>query len=130
MFTGRIFTATSQGQPTSTGFGFIEEEAIDRAIELANLNKDVRVIKFHRPVPIMEQLLLGGSQSRKQSLDMSALLDLASPRAYYLCTFMPGVTAAEPLASRSTRQGPQREQGPATRPSEEDLPQSTQRPQR
>ena len=71
-------------------------DAIDRAIELANLDKDnTRAIKFQRPVPLIEQLLLGGSQSRKQSLDISALLDLASPRAYYLCTFMPGLTGAE-----------------------------------
>ncbi len=96
VFTGRIFTAQqAKANLLVDRLGFIED-AIDRAIELANLNKDdVRVIKFHRPVPIMEQLLMGGSQSRKQALDMSALLDLASPRAYYLCTFMPGVNATE-----------------------------------
>jgi protease-4 len=93
VFTGRIFTAQqAKANLLVDRLGFIED-AIDRAIELANLDKDaVRVVKFHRPVGLMEQLLFG-AQSRKQPIDLAALLDLTSPRAYYLCTFMPGLNS-------------------------------------
>ncbi len=81
--TGQIFTAT---QAKKNGLvdeiGFVEA-AIDRAIQLAGLNRDnVDVVKY-KAEPRLSDILFG--QSRVQpSLDMAALLETATPRAYYL----------------------------------------------
>jgi protease IV len=95
VFTGRIFTAKqAQENLLVDRLGFIED-AIDRAIELANLDKDdVQVVKFRKPIGLMEQLLFGGQQNRRPSFDLGAVLELASPKAYYLCTFLPGLSSS------------------------------------
>ena len=94
--TGQVFTTN---QALANGLvdkeGFIEE-AIDRAIALAKLNKEnVRVVEYGRP-PTLADLLLSvesplrrDSQSQSPSLDLSALLELTTPRAYYLSTWLP-----------------------------------------
>ena len=86
----RIFTAKQAKENLLVDrIGFIED-AIDRAIELANLDKkDVRVIKFHKPQGLMD-LMLSGSESRRQAFDARALLELTVPRAYYLFSWTPG----------------------------------------
>ena len=70
------------------------EAAIERAIELADLDKDnVRVVKYTRRVPGLLETL-SGTQARTPGpfgLDLSALLDLTAPRAYYLCTSLPAI---------------------------------------
>ncbi len=86
--TGQIFTA---GQAKSNGLvdeiGFLED-AVEKAIELASLDKkNVKVIEYKRE-PTLADLLIG-VQSSGQSLDMAALLDMTAPRAYYLCTWLP-----------------------------------------
>ena len=92
--TGQVFTA---GQARELGLvdsiGFIEE-AIDRAIELADLNKDdVRVVKYNRLGLGMVDLLMGpqARSSGPLGFDLGALLDLTAPRAYYLCTSMSAI---------------------------------------
>jgi protease IV len=94
VFTGRIFTAKqAQQNHLVDQLGFIED-AIDRAIELAHLDKDdVKVVKFQRPLGLMERIFLS-SQSRKQPIDLAALLELASPKAYYLCSWIPGISSS------------------------------------
>ncbi len=69
--------------------GFIED-AIDRAIKLAGLDKEnVKVVKY-KAEPRLSDLLLG--QSRVQpSLDLATLLEATTPRAYYLCTWLPAL---------------------------------------
>ncbi len=91
VFTGRIFTAKQAKENLLVDqLGFIEE-AIDRAIELASLDKEhVQVVKFHRPVGVLEQVFFG-QQSRKQPIDLAAILELTTPKAYYLCTTLPGL---------------------------------------
>ncbi len=93
VFTGRIFTAKQAKENLLVDqLGFVED-AIDRAIELADLDKDeVRVVKYHRPTNVLEQLFTG-SESRAPRFDVSALLELTVPKAYYLCTWVPGLTA-------------------------------------
>ena len=86
--TGQVFTAN---QALQNGLideiGFIEK-AIDRAIELAKLDaKDVKVVKY-RAEPRLATLLFGQGEARK-SIDLSVLLDSTTPRAYYLCTWLP-----------------------------------------
>ncbi len=91
VFTGRIFTAKqAKEQHLVDKLGFVED-AIDRAIELAGLAKsDVKVVKYRKQTGVLEQALFG-SESRQQRLDLSALLELTVPKAYYLCTWLPGL---------------------------------------
>ena len=99
VFTGRIFTAgEAKQQHLVDELGFVED-AINRAVELAGLTPETaRVIKYHKPVGLLD-LLAGGQQSRSSRFDLAGanlsagslatLLDLAAPRAYYLCTMLP-----------------------------------------
>ena len=65
------------------------DDAIDRALALAGLDKDeVQVVQYPRRVGAMEALLLGG-QARPPRIDLTSLAELAVPKAYYLCTWMP-----------------------------------------
>jgi len=86
--TGQVFTAD---QALKHGLvdkiGFIED-AIDRAIELAKLDKDdVCVVKYGRELTIADLLL--GVRAPDRGVDLAALLDITVPRAYYLATRMP-----------------------------------------
>jgi protease-4 len=94
VFTGRIFTAKQAlDNRLVDRLGFVED-AIDRALELAHLDKsEVRVVKFQRQTGLLESMLFG-TQSHKQPIDLAALINLTAPRAYYLCTGMPGMRAA------------------------------------
>lgn len=94
--TGQIFTAA---QAKDAGLvdriGFVED-AIDRAIELTGLNKDdVCVVKYEPELSLSDVLF--GSQARSPRLNLSGGLDvaqlfnLASPRAYYLCSWLPSL---------------------------------------
>lgn len=95
VFTGRIFTAKqAQENLLVDQLGFIEK-AIDRAIDLAKLDKDkVQVVKYQRSTGLLDAMLFG-QQSAKPAFDMSALAELAVPRAYYLCTWLPGIGTLE-----------------------------------
>ena len=91
VFSGRIFTAQqAQENLLVDRLGYIED-AIDRAIELANLDKlNVQVVRYKRPLGTMEALLLG-AQSRQGRIDLASLVELTVPRAYYLCTWLPAL---------------------------------------
>lgn len=86
--TGEIFTASKAKQNGLIDeIGFIED-AIDRAIELANLNKDnTRVIRFYQPASLLSLPGLAMSDARESQLSM--MLELSAPRAYYLATSLP-----------------------------------------
>ncbi|MDZ4821293.1 MAG: signal peptide peptidase SppA [Planctomycetota bacterium] len=89
--TGQIFTAK---QAKDLGLvdqlGFIED-AIGHAVKLAGLNPDeVRCVKYVRPRGLLTDVMEGPS-SQSQSLNLSGLLDLTAPRAYYLCTWLPAI---------------------------------------
>jgi protease-4 len=93
--TGQVFSARQaldSGLVDKTGY---IEDAIDRAIALNALTKEnVRVVKYSAPKGLLD--LFGGpmGESQHARLDLSALLDLTAPRAYYLCTWLPTVAAA------------------------------------
>jgi protease IV len=92
--TGQVFTAD---QAKKNGLvdriGFIED-AIDRAIELAKLDKNnVKVVKY-KAEPQLSELLFGQSRA-KPSFDLAAILDSTTPRAYYLCTWLPVLAGSE-----------------------------------
>ncbi len=85
--TGEIFT-TNQALASKLvdKEGFIED-AIDRAIELAKLDKkETKVVQYKQPFGLLEGLFMKAN-AQPAGLDLKALLDLATPRAYYLCTF-------------------------------------------
>lgn len=88
--TGQVFTteqAIAGGLVDKEGF---VEEAIERAAQLAHLSKDeYQVVKFKKPAGF------GGLPFAEEAKtpDLASLVNLASPRAYYLYTLMPVVTA-------------------------------------
>jgi protease-4 len=86
--TGQVYTAQ---QALENGLidkiGFIED-AIDQAIRLAKLDKEkVKVVKY-KAEPRLADILFGQSRT-PPSLDLAMLLELTTPRAYYLCTWLP-----------------------------------------
>ncbi len=92
--TGQIFTAK---QALSNGLvdqiGFVED-AIERAVRLAHLDKaQVKVVKYKAEVRLSD-LLLGQSRVQQPTLDLAAILEATTPRAYYLCTWLPGLVSS------------------------------------
>ncbi|MCE5267847.1 MAG: signal peptide peptidase SppA [Planctomycetaceae bacterium] len=90
--TGQVFTAN---QAMANGLvdriGFVED-AVDRAIRLARLDKkNVKVVKY-KAEPTLSEAIFGRGQAQQQSVNLSAILDAATPRAYYLYTWLPGLT--------------------------------------
>ncbi|MCB9922517.1 MAG: signal peptide peptidase SppA [Planctomycetaceae bacterium] len=91
--TGEIFTATKAKEAGLVDeIGFLEA-AIDRAMELARLDtSNTSVVKYLRPATLFD--VSGLMMSRNQHPDLSALLELTSPRAYYLASSMPPLVAS------------------------------------
>lgn len=90
--TGQIFTAD---QAVENGLvdkiGFVEA-AIERVCELADVSTDsVRCVKYEPQPAALEALLGASAQPRSNSIgsELRSLLDLSTPRAYYLCTLLP-----------------------------------------
>ena len=87
--TGQVFTAE---QALADGLadreGFIEE-AILRAIELANLTADSAKVVKYRDSGDIWSLLSAKSAGGRATSGVSALAELASPRPYYLFTSLP-----------------------------------------
>ncbi|MEZ6110048.1 MAG: signal peptide peptidase SppA [Pirellulaceae bacterium] len=98
--TGEVFTADKAKK-----FGLVDrigfiEDAIERAAELADLDqKKYRVVDFERPVSALELIGLSARAGRGQASELSALLELNSPRAYFIATTLP------PLISSSKAYG-------------------------
>lgn len=87
--TGEVFTAK---QAKESGLideiGFIED-AIDRVIEMASLKKDsTRVVTYDKPVSLMDALAFGKASDNNV---LQELLELSTPRAYYLAAPLPSV---------------------------------------
>jgi protease-4 len=91
--TGRIFTATQAKELKLVDeIGFLEA-AIHRAAELAGRKPEsLRCVEYQQP-PSSLRMLLGADSPLTPTgkLDPAALLDLAVPRAYYLCTWLPAL---------------------------------------
>ena len=70
------------------------EDAVDRAIELAGLDGDkVKVVRYKQEAGL-GSILLGGQSSKSESLDLKALLEMTTPKAYYLASWLPGLAGA------------------------------------
>lgn len=93
--TGEIFSAD---QAVKSGLvdkiGFLED-AVDRAIALASLTKDdVQVVKYKKPVNFLDEFALMQSRSSRGSLCVDDLLEMSTPRAYYLVTSLPALATS------------------------------------
>ncbi|HMO84566.1 MAG TPA: signal peptide peptidase SppA [Lacipirellulaceae bacterium] len=93
--TGQIFTADrAKDLGLVDRLGFIED-AVARAAELADRNVDsLRCVKYEQP-PTSLKMLLGAESPLIPAgrTDLTALLELTAPRAYYLCTWLPSAIA-------------------------------------
>jgi protease IV len=90
--TGQIFTAE---QALEHGLvdklGFIEE-AIDRAAELSgHSTDDLRCVQYKEPKGVVDELMGASSPMQQRGVDLAGMLDLATPRAYYLWTWLPAI---------------------------------------
>lgn len=95
--TGQVFTATQAKEKGLVDeIGYIED-AIDRAIELAALDKDkTKAVKFYRQTGLFEVLSgSDGAAARQGGFDLAGLLDLTVPRAYYMCTWLPSLGSVQ-----------------------------------
>src|SRR5215212_1364056 len=89
--TGQIFTAKqAQAQGLVDRIGFVDA-AIARAIELAGENADsVRCIKYEKRPTLLGSIFGAETQVPARGMtEVSAVLDLATPRAYYLWSWLP-----------------------------------------
>jgi len=89
--TGQIFTANQaleRGLVDQIGF---VEAAIARAVELADLEpKDVRCVRYEEPPSLFDGFAgARSSAAGRASVDLGGILDLMTPRAYYLWTWLP-----------------------------------------
>ncbi len=91
--TGEIFVATqAKAHGLIDELGFIED-AIERVIELASLDKDnVRVVTFKKPLTVLDAI--GAAQTHVASPGLRELFELTSPRAYYLSTSIPPLVSS------------------------------------
>ena len=88
--TGEIFTAQqAKDHGLVDEINFIER-AISRAKELANLDEEdeVRVVRYLRP-PTLLYRFITVAQIRNDGLDLSAILEMSTPHAYFLFTTLP-----------------------------------------
>lgn len=93
--TGQIFTAKQAHRLGLVDkLGFVED-AIDRAIELASLDRDnVRVVKYNKPTGLFDFV---NPLGKSASVDLGTILDLSAPRAYYLTTSLPALVHSSRL---------------------------------
>ena len=91
--------STPRSRPSKAKNGLIDkigflEDAVDRAIELADLDADkVKVVRYKQEAGL-SSILLGGQSSKSESLDLKALLEMTTPKAYYLASWLPGLAGA------------------------------------
>jgi len=87
--TGQVYTAQQAlAEGLIDKIGFVED-AVDRAIKLAGLDKEnVKVVKYKAELRLSE--IIFGQSRLQPSFDLAALLESTTPRAYYLCTWLPG----------------------------------------
>jgi protease-4 len=91
--TGRIFTADQAKElKLIDKIGFLDV-AINRAAELAGRKPStLRCVHYEEPPSSLKMLLGAGSGVLPSGkIDLSAILDLTAPRAYYLCTWLPAI---------------------------------------
>lgn len=92
--TGEIFSATqAKTHGLVDEIGFIED-AIDRVLVMAGLDKEsTRVVLFQKQASLFELPAIAMSR-HEQTSELNTLLELSAPRAYYLATSLPPFVAS------------------------------------
>ena len=98
---GRVYSAE---QAVKNGLvheiGFVEK-AIDKAIKLAGLDSEkVKVVRYKQE-PSLRSLLLSGQSSKSESVELKALLEMTTPKAYYLAFLAAGTGRGGEIADNS-----------------------------
>jgi protease-4 len=100
--TGQIYSAEQAvkiDQNGKKGLGLVDkigflEDAVDRAIKLAGLDgAKVKVVRYKQE-PGLSSILLGGQSSKPAPQDLEALLEMTTPKAYFLASWLPGLAGA------------------------------------
>jgi protease IV len=88
--TGEIFSATKAHELGLVDeIGFVED-AVARAMDLANLDKsDTSVVRYERQMSLFDGLTT--AQAHARTSELSVLFELSLPRAYYLSTTLPAL---------------------------------------
>ncbi len=91
--TGEVFTGEqAKDLMLVDDVGFIED-AIASAADLANLGNDnYRVVEYKSP-PTLADALIGQVESPARPINTQAILEMATPRAYYLYSWLPPLSA-------------------------------------
>src|SRR4029077_13246758 len=88
--TGEIFTADKAVENKLIDKIGFQEDAIDRAIELASLDKDkTKIVRFKKPATLAATFSLTRAPGASTPFDLTILFDLSTPRAWFLCSSLP-----------------------------------------
>jgi protease-4 len=92
--TGEIFSAVrAKENGLVDEIGFVED-AVERAMELANLKSDsTRVVRYKRPAALLDLGNIGAARSAQSDLGM--LFELSTPKAYYMASTLPALFSAK-----------------------------------
>jgi protease-4 len=94
--TGEIFTADKAVENKLIDKIGFQEDAIDRALELASLDKEkTKNVRFKRPVTLADSFSLTEAPGSSARFDVSTLLDLSAPRAWFVCTSLPAIISSK-----------------------------------
>lgn len=87
--TGQVYTAEyAKEKGLIDEIGFLED-AVNKAIELARLDKEkVKVVRY-KSEPSLSSMLWGSESRSAAGSELKALLDMTTPRAYYLFAWPP-----------------------------------------
>ncbi len=92
--TGQVYTATQaldNGLIDSIGF---LEDAVEQAIKIAHLDATkVRVVRYRQEAGL-SSLLLSGQSSKSETVELKALLEMTTPKTYYLASGLPALAGA------------------------------------
>jgi protease-4 len=91
--TGEIFTTPKALDNKLVDKEGFQEDAIDRALELASLDKEkTKVVRYKRPISLTESFGFGEAPRGTANFDLCSLLDFTAPRAWFLSTSLPVAT--------------------------------------
>jgi len=92
--TGEIFTADKAIENKLIDKIGFQEDAIDRAIELASLDKEkTKIVRFKKPVTLADPFSL--TKAPSSTFNIAALLEFSAPRAWFLCSSLPVLAGSQ-----------------------------------
>ncbi len=92
--TGQVYSAQQAlDNKLIDKIGF-QEDAVERAIELAHLDGNkVKVVQY-KPEAGLSTILMGGQSRTSELTELKVLLEMTTPKAYYLASWLPGLAGA------------------------------------